>query len=192
METDIIIDSGMKKEDALRDNPRFSCPSRILFEQQMLALRYWSFDGRLHEGQLVVHRELADDIREIFRILSGKRFPIARMIPIAHEAYLWDDNRSMHDDNTSAFNYRTIAGTDRLSWHAYGRAIDINPRRNPYIRQGIAAPEGAAYDLSVPGTIAPDSLVVRIFKERGFVWGGEWDEPRDYQHFEKPFEGKSF
>jgi len=30
-------------------------------------------------------------------------------------------------NNTSGFNYRKITGTDKLSTHSFGRAIDINP-----------------------------------------------------------------
>lgn len=37
-----------------------------------------------------------------------------------------NDNKSMSANNTSAFNYRVISGTKKLSNHSYGLAIDIN------------------------------------------------------------------
>lgn len=39
----------------------------------------------------------------------------------------------MLDNNTSCFNYRIVDGTDHLSKHALGCAIDINPFYNPYV-----------------------------------------------------------
>ena len=182
----IIVDSRMTEEEAFLINPLMPCPAAILTKQRVLDLRYWSFDGKMHAGQLVVDGDLADDVQKIFAELLTLRFLIAKMIPIAAPQYAWDDECSMQDDNTSAFNHRTIAGTDRLSWHAYGRAIDINPRRNPYIKDGVIAPEKAVYDPRVPGTITHNAPIVALFKKYGFVWGGEWEDRQDYQHFEKP------
>lgn len=184
---EIIVDSRMPEGEALLNNPLFHCPTDILSKQRVLDLRYWSFDGKIHEGQLVVDGDLAQDVQKIFAELLALRFLIAKMIPIADPQYAWDDDRSMADDNTSAFNHRTIAGTDRLSWHAYGRAIDINPRRNPYMKDGIVTPQGATYDPHIPGTITHDMPIVALFKKYGFVWGGEWEDRQDYQHFERPF-----
>jgi peptidoglycan LD-endopeptidase CwlK len=98
----------------------------------------------------------------------------------------------MMANNTSGFNYRMIAGTERLSNHARGRAIDINPLLNPCIRGDFVQPAGAAYDPSRPGTLTTDSPVTQFLKARGWIWGGDWASGRDgkplkdYQHFEKP------
>jgi peptidoglycan LD-endopeptidase CwlK len=91
----------------------------------------------------------------------------------------------MKADNTSAFNYRTVKGTKILSKHATGRAIDINPRLNPQIKNGIAVPRGAIYNKRLPGTISDSSFIVHIFLAKGWRWGGHWKHLRDYQHFEK-------
>jgi hypothetical protein len=71
--------------------------------------------------------------------------------------------------------------------HALGLAIDINPRRNPYIRGERILPPGSTYDPAAPGTLTPDSPVVRAFKSMGWKWGGDWSELGllDYMHFEK-------
>ena len=105
------------------------------------------------------------------------------MIPVA--AFNWDDDASMTNNNTSAFNYRFIYKTNSLSNHAYGRAIDINPVQNPYIlSDGTVMPEGAEYNLATLGTIT--FAIAKIFKSRGWEWGGDWLRVKDWQHFEKP------
>ena len=109
------------------------------------------------------------------------------------DAYDGDDNRSMEDNNSSAFNYRLIAGTNRLSKHGLGYAIDINPLYNPYIRpdgQGgmLTEPVGsepyADRSKSFLYKIDEQDLCCRLFKERGYIWGGDWTTVKDYQHFQ--------
>ena len=99
--------------------------------------------------------------------------------------YDWSDYESMNADNSSAFNYRFVANTTRLSNHATGRAIDINPWQNPQIIKGVASPEGATYNPTAKGTLTENSVVVKLFKEKGWEWGGDWKTRTDYQHFEK-------
>jgi len=122
---------------------------------------------------------------EIFGDLLKQEFPIDKMIPIA--AYNWDDEASMQDNNTSAFNYRSIIATDTLSKHSFGRALDINPKLNPYYAyDGEVYPKGARYDSALPGTLVDGSSAVRTFTERGWQWLGSRERHQDYQHFEKP------
>lgn len=61
-------------------------------------------------------------------------------------AYGGDDVRSMADDNTSAFNCRQVTGDPgRLSRHAHGDAVDVNPVENPYVdRRGTPVRPTAA------------------------------------------------
>lgn len=181
----IIVDSALSKKEALRDNPQFSCPSAIRARQRLITLDYWSFDGAVHRGQMVLDRRIAFDVGVVFEGLLQERFPLAKVIPVVF--YGFDDNLSMRDNNSSGFNYRKKEGKDELSSHAYGRALDINPWQNPYIKGDYIAPKGARYDPRVPGTLTKDSLPVQLFKARGFTWGGDWVECKDYQHFEKPF-----
>jgi peptidoglycan LD-endopeptidase CwlK len=158
-------------------------PEEIRDELTIVTVPYFSFAEMSGEGQLVVHTDLEEDVERIFEELRIMRFPIQRMVPIV--AYGWDDNVSMADNNTSAFNYRVIAGTTTLSHHATGRALDINPVQNPYIgADGSVAPPGAVYDLSQKGTVTPE--VVSLFKSCGWQWGGDWSDRKDWQHFQKP------
>ena len=177
----VVVDSAMDFAKALA---RTAAPGEILESLSLIDLRYLGFDGRPHTGQIVVHRELAVEIREIFALMEALKFPVAGAVPIVR--YGWSDEASMAADNSSAFNYRTIAGTDRLSRHALGRAVDINPRENPAVYpDGRISPAGAVYRPGTPGTFTDGHPAVCAFLERGWRWGGHFDPMRDYHHFEK-------
>lgn len=163
------------------------CPKIVLAAQRLIEVPYHSFDGRCHIGQIVVHETIVPEVRAIFLALLAIDFPIGKMIPLEDPRYGWDDHRSMCDNNTTGFNYRLIDGTDRISWHGYGLAIDINPWHNPCVRSGDqVSPRGARYDPTVYGTIIDGAPIVDIFLRHGFSWGGHWSDFKDYQHFEKP------
>jgi peptidoglycan L-alanyl-D-glutamate endopeptidase CwlK len=175
----------MTLQEATLQNPHFICPPDILARQVLLPVKFYSFEGKIEEGEIVADRDVADDIKALFETILKEKFPIRTAIPMASPLFEWDDERSMQANNTSAFNYRSIAGSEKLSDHALGRAIDINPLFNPYIRGEIVQPAGASYDPARPGTITADSLIVLFLKDRGWAWGGEWSSLKDYQHFEK-------
>jgi poly-gamma-glutamate synthesis protein (capsule biosynthesis protein) len=151
---------------------------------------YLGFDGQTHRGELVVAARHAEGVVAVFEELFEARFPIRRMVLV--DEYGGDDNRSMAANNTSAYNCRTVAGTDRWSEHAFGAAIDINPVQNPYVQGSSYAPaEGAPYvDVARgprarpdPGVIVAGGVVVRAFERIGWEWGGTWTSSKDYQHF---------
>jgi peptidoglycan L-alanyl-D-glutamate endopeptidase CwlK len=186
---DPVIDSSMTMKEAVR-GVAMDCPKDILASLKLVTVRYYGFDAKLHQGQVVVHKDLAKDIERVFAAIEKERFPIQSVIPISDKRFKWDDDASMRANNTSAFNYRVIAGTMRISNHATGRAIDINPLLNPYIKGKSVMPEGATYDPKQPGTIAKESFIVKLFVELGWDWGGNWDDRKDYQHFEKTMRKK--
>ncbi|TSC71586.1 MAG: hypothetical protein G01um101438_1017 [Parcubacteria group bacterium Gr01-1014_38] len=181
----VIVDSALSVTEALRQNPTSRCPLEILAQQGVIPVRYYSFDGRLHQGQVVMDKRLVEDIHRVFVRLREERFPLQSVIPITDPRFAWDDIASMSANNASGFNYRTIAGTTRLSLHAYGQAIDLNPLFNPYIRADLVQPPGAVYDPTRLGTITADSFLVQLFDELGWEWGGHWEDRKDYQHFQK-------
>ena len=158
-------------------------PNEISQELTIVTVYYWAFDGDQHTGQIIVQKDLAVEVKDIFDDIEDAHFPIEKIVPISQ--YDWSDEQSMKDNNTSAFNYRQINDQEALSMHSYGLAIDINPRLNPCIRHGITQPTGAKYDPTVPGTITADGAVVAAFKKRGWVWGGGWRKLKDWQHFER-------
>jgi hypothetical protein len=98
----------------------------------------------------------------------------------------------MADNNSSCFNHRFIAGTQKLSKHALGLAIDINPLYNPCVKidndKIIVSPEVATpYSDRTKNfyhKISHDDLCYKLFNHYGFNWGGDWESLKDYQHFE--------
>lgn len=185
------IDSSMTREEAFL-NIAPDCPNEIIAAQELIDVQYFGIDGEPHRGQLMLDRRLVDDAQKIFTLAKEIKFPFERVIPASDPEFFrngkWDDEILMDKNITSAFNYRTIAGLKKISNHAMGWAIDINPRLNPYIHNGITEPEGATHDHSKPGTLSAEHPVVLKFKELGWTWGGDWTSLKDYQHFEKPLE----
>ncbi|WP_082961838.1 M15 family metallopeptidase [Mycobacterium sp. 852002-51152_SCH6134967] len=155
-----------------------------------IEIDHLGMDLQTHRGELVVHEDLVPEVIEIFEELREARYPIGKMrTPDDYPGA--EDELSMRDNNTSAFNCRDIPGSGNWSHHAYGRAIDINPLINPYIdNAGDLQPANAAPYLDRtridPGLLHAGDPAVRVFTDRGWTWGGDWQNPKDYQHFEKP------
>jgi len=176
----LIIDSDMEFEEAVAGK---NIPRNILINLELVNVYYYGFDGNLRKGQLVVHKDAVQDVEEIFDFIRETKFPLDKVVPLS--AYNWSDEKSMKDNNSSAFNYRFISGTRIISKHATGLAIDINPMLNPYIKNEVCTPAGSSYDTTKAGTLKADSPLVLEFKKRGWKWGGDWKNLKDYQHFEK-------
>lgn len=158
-----------------------------LEDLRYLRLSYCDFEGRTQTGEMVCNQSIADDLVAIFRALYQARYPI-RSIRLVDD-FGGSDEASMEADNTSCFNYRLRPGQRILSKHALGLAVDVNPLENPYVRYGEVQPAGAEpyadRTQDFPHKISPDDLCYRLFRERGFHWGGSWQKHKDYQHFEK-------
>jgi hypothetical protein len=181
-----IIDSKLTTEEALRPNPDFFLAPEVFERQTVLEVMYISFDGKYHQGQIVVDKDLENDVKDFFNFLLKQNFPLNKAIPVADKRFNFNDALSVAANNSSGFNPRAIAGTDKPSNHAYGRAIDINPLQNPYIRGDLTEPKGAKYDKENPGTLTAESPIVKFLKMRGWNWGGDYRDLKDYHHFEKP------
>lgn len=148
-------------------------------------------NGITHRGEMVVNRKIADKVLDIFRQLYKAGYPIERMELI--DKYGADDERSMRANNSSAFCYRTIAHSNKVSKHGYGLAVDINTLYNPYHRRTRSGREiiqpstGRKYldrTRRFDYKIERGDLCYRLFKAAGFSWGGDWKHSKDYQHFE--------
>lgn len=179
-----------------------NCPVEI-DRLRLIKFIHYNFSGEQQQGEIVVLDAVAARVASVFETLYRHKFPIAQAKTIEH--YKGIDKPSMAANNTSAFNYRPIAGKTFLSVHSYGVAIDVNPIQNPCIEpQAIFDPEeihlpvqpaaGQAYLNRTnirPGMVeqsldtATGLRVVELFKENGFyVWGGTWNDPIDWQHFQ--------
>lgn len=157
-------------------------------ELSYLTITYLDYNGETKQGEMVVHKKLADEVLDIFKDIYEAKFPIERMKLV--DDYGASDHSSMVNNNTSAFCYRTIAGTNKVSNHGKGVAIDINPFYNPHVLKSsgkVNPPEASKYadrTLNAKGMIKYNDVVYKVFISRGWKWGGNWNNP-DYQHFEK-------
>lgn len=177
-----VVDSALILKEAL-DGLDPNCPQEIKNNQTLIDVMYYSTDGLIHQGQIVIDRRLENDIKEVFEVALDEKFPFTGAVPISQ--FHWSDAKSMAQNNTSGFNYRQVTGGKKLSNHSYGFAIDINPFLNPYIKKDVTLPSGAVYDLSQPGTLSADHNIVKKFLSLGWEWGGNWRSLKDFQHFEK-------
>jgi hypothetical protein len=164
------------------------CPVPLT-DLRLLKITYLDYSGKSATGELIVHQELAEETESIFRELYARRFPIEKIAPV--DEYGGNDDRSMEANNTSAFNCRDKTGQPgNFSNHSWGRAIDINPLTNPYVKGNTVFPAaGRAYldrSKTYKGGIQANDFVVKLFQQHRWTWGGSWKDRQDYQHFEKP------
>ena len=156
---------------------------------------HYNFDGNIQVGEMIVHKDIEQDMREIFEELFRQKYQVSSMRLI--DDY-WNGtadssgSRSIDRNNTSVFRYgRSASG--RLSNHALGLAIDFNPQQNPYVTYRDGEPHwnhenASAYvdrSAGLPHMIDHNDLAYRLFTQHGFTWGGDRDNPKDYQLFEK-------
>jgi len=157
-------------------------------ELRYLTVTFWGYDSEPHLGNIIVNKAIADDTIAIFRTLLEHEFPIEKML--LPDYYDGNDELSMRNNNTSGFNDRPLEGTDTLSYHQLGLAIDINPLYNPFITYNTNKLEPSTSEkyldrsLSEKGMIVTDDICVTTFKQYGFTWGGDWISMKDYQHFQ--------
>lgn len=159
-------------------------PPEVVRNLVVLEVPYRTDAGVEKRGRLVCHHRVAEDLRGLFDTLFKAGFPLTSVRPSLDFGH--SDSLSMVHDNTVAFNWRRVKGQARISSHAMGLALDINPRRNPFAHRTGNRPFGAVHDPRVPGTLTDTSLAVRYLRARGWIWGGRWPSGRDWQHFEKP------
>jgi hypothetical protein len=175
--------------DELGATWRAGCPVAAA-QLRQVEVNYVGFDGQTHRGAMVVNADVVSDVIAIFNQLYQLGYPIAKMQTVNFYPGA-EDELSMEDNNTSAFNCRPLPGSTAPSEHSYGRAIDLNPLLNPYIDSGgdLQPKTAKAYldrSRTDPGILHDGDAAVRAFTDRGWRWGGDWQSPKDYQHFELP------
>lgn len=170
-------------------------PDIALSDLRYLRTLIVNFDGSTETGEMIVNAAIADDVLAVFQQLYNDGYEIRKM-HLVDDYWTGDgastDEASMQDDNTSAFNYRMTTSGRSLSNHALGHAIDVNPLENPYIYTSgdgsiSVSPANATniYDRSGSHVITEADVAYALFTAYGFTWGGSWNNPKDYQHFEK-------
>ena len=176
-----------------------SFPEGDLMEREQLRylkVIHYNYEHEEQIGELIVAQKLAEEFLEIFMELYDAGYEINSMY-LVDDFWTGDgdttDTASMAANNPSCFNYRPVSGSQSLSKHALGRAIDINPLENPYVTfpngtQRVSPPGGEAYvdrEQDNAHIIREGDVCVSIFKAHGFTWGGNWKTMKDYQHFQK-------
>lgn len=155
-------------------------------ELSYLTLSYYSFDGNTYIGEMIVNKEVASEVVDIFKEIYEKKYTIDKIKLI--DEYNAVDELSMNNNNSSSFCYRTIKNTDIVSNHGKGLAIDINPIQNPHVvGDDINPKNGSNFKDRTnikQGMITEGDDLYNAFIKRGWSWGGHWKNP-DYQHFEK-------
>jgi D-alanyl-D-alanine carboxypeptidase len=170
---------------------RPGCPV-ALSDLRLLTVSHWGWDGRVREGQLVVHEDAAQALATVFRRLHALRFPIRHMR--LDDMYGQRRERPADGDVTGSFRCRQsvpspcVGGSRSGRWsnHAYGLAIDVNPVENPYVGCGRVRDRTSRPYVNRSrlrkGMVTP--AVVHAFAAVGWEWGGSWTgQTKDYMHF---------
>ena len=177
-----------KAESLLGTTLKENCPVKRE-DLRTVTVPYLNEKGEKKEGLLIVHKKVTDDIVFIFNEILRMGFVIHKIAPASY--FDGRDDQLMKYNITSAFNCRLMTDGIGFSNHSYGTTIDINPLWNPYVKgKKILPPEGKAFarnrsKLTQPGVLQKDHRIVKLFKELGWTWGGDWKSLKDYQHFEK-------
>ena len=182
----------IKKRMIKGNSWRKGCPVSLQ-NLRYLQITYRDFNGHDRKGELIVHKDVALEVKQIFSELYAVGYPIRKMKLVS--TYKGSDWQSIEADNTSAFNCRKATGSKNWSKHSYGKAIDLNSIENPYIsRSGhISHKASQQYRKRVhkkhssadKAVLLKNDKAVRIFKKYGWKWGGDWSGVKDYQHFSK-------
>ena len=159
---------------------------------RVLTVTHRDFDGRAQTGQLIVNRTAARPLARVFRKLYRLHFPIRHLN--LDDVYGPRRDRPRDDDVSGSFECREAVpspctggrGTGSWSMHAFGLAVDINPRENPYVGCGQSRDRTARRyrDRSRhrPGMVTPRAIAA--FGSIGWGWGGAWaGNTKDYMHF---------
>ncbi|MCR9250183.1 MAG: M15 family metallopeptidase, partial [bacterium] len=128
----MVVDIDQKLEDEMRAKNVFGEHSPIPLERlKLVYIKHIDFNGYEQSGEIIVLDACAEQVKQLFIELYEAKFPMTQVRLITE--YNGSDSLSMAENNTSSHNLRQVTGGKRLSLHAYGTAIDINPINNPYI-----------------------------------------------------------
>jgi len=187
------IDKNIAQRMIEGNSWREGCPV-ALSDLRYVEVNHWNFNNETVSGEIIVHKDVADDLVSIFEELYTIHYPIYQMHLVSD--YLGNDWQSIEADNTSAFNCRPVTGKKKKwSKHAYGKAIDINPIENPYVAKNGHISHKASLQYRVrrhtkqtpsdQALLSKNDEATHIFKKHGWSWGGDWHTMKDYQHFVK-------
>lgn len=187
------ITSSIKSRIIRGNSFHNGCPVPLK-DLRYLKMTYLGFDGKEHIGEMIVNRTIAKEVVSIFKELYNIKYPIHSMRLVSD--YKGNDWLSIENDNTSAFNCRNATNSGKWSKHAYGKAIDINPIENPYIRINGKISHKASYKYKIRqhknlknpadrAMLLKGDKALKAFIKRGWFWGRYFKSAKDLQHFHK-------
>jgi hypothetical protein len=157
---------------------------------RVVSYRYYGFDRSSHIGQIVVNQKVASSVVTVFARLYRMRFPIRDgAFSSVYGPHPWksgDVTASFECRNAGASPCSSSTTTHHWSMHAFGEAIDLDPRENPYVGCGMTRDKTAISYMKRswhrPGMVTP--AVRAVFASVGWGWGGSWvGSTKDYMHF---------
>jgi hypothetical protein len=155
---DAIIGTFGDPRPLLEPDGTITDNNRLIWERQTLGRGTLAFGVSLEAGQPsagVVHTFQAH--RRLVSVFEAAFGEVARL-GLQGEIHSWG----------GIYNFRPIRGiTGRLSLHAFGAAVDVNPETNALGTEGDMSPR-----------------VVEVFRHFGFRWGGEFAGRPDPMHFQ--------
>jgi hypothetical protein len=157
---------------------------------RLVTAPYYGFDHQTHMGQIVVNEAVATSVFGVLRKLYAMRFPIREM---SFDA-MYGPHPHPNGDVTASFECRQAAAspcsggrTGTWSMHAYGEAVDLDPRENPYVGCGMTR-DKTARSYMKRSNVRPGMVTKAIYRATfaavGWGWGGLWSgSTKDYMHF---------
>jgi hypothetical protein len=193
-----VYDDGRKKSpQELLDNPDIEDMFAYKYQRGALSApieRYYN-PGRIrHEGifkaiygttKNAVAKNLTNVVwcpknaRQMIRISTVNDIH-KRVMDISKELDENPDWKKYVSNIGGTFNWRNIAGTNRISFHSFGITMDINTKQSHYW-QWVCDCTDENKILTYRNTIPQG--IVDIFEKHGFIWGGKWYH-FDTMHFE--------
>lgn len=114
--------------------------------------KHWYVGGTQHAiAHIACNKDIKEPLLNALQAINSKGL----------NSHLWTFD--------GCFNIRFSRGTDLISAHAWGLAVDLNAAQNP-----LHATSGGFYNMP---------QVVQCFKDQGFVWGGNFHGRTDPMHF---------
>ncbi len=161
--SNITVDSNMTYARAIKGLP-FS-REYTYANISLLNVIYISFDGQVHQGQILVHRSIAREVYYFFMESYKFNFPIGKVVPLS--VYGWDIAKASKAGATFGI---TISG-DKSDRNGY--SMHINPQQN---RGGLIPRNGVEHDSIALGGISSGSEPFMLgMKQLGWRWGGDAD-----------------
>lgn len=186
----IKLDDNLKERITGTSYPDDDSDCQVKYaDLRYIKLLHYDFNGKVREGELIVNKKAAKEVTEIFFELYKAKYALDSVRLVDDFGQPGKDTLSMEANNSSAYCYRRVNSSKKMSHHSFGGAVDINPMLNPYVNGDRVSPKNSLEYLDrtkdFEGKIDKDDLCYKLFIKRGWKWGGDFKPDPDYQHFYK-------